>query len=330
MRSPVKWVSLEDKRAQLEDAHWMMMAMRKLLWKQHFGGCRLGQEGYLSHPGEGFDRAITMSAWVRFDNGGVVGAKWVGSHAANLDRALPRGRSLTMLNCGKTGLPLLHFDGTDLSNARTAAFACAAIAILFGRLYQNKRPPAHVVLIGAGRVHDWQALYMRQLWPDIKLTVVDTNAGRAYLFGQQHKAQVESSWSEAIEGADVVSLATAGAPEGWIPGDGVFEVPLTAQVWINTSLRDITPMFVRRFPIAVVDDYKMAASGLTPYHRAQQAHPQLPVRALCDLVDGESNFVEKGGTPVLVNPMGLALWDVGLGYMLFEEEFRAQQRKLGV
>ncbi|KKK48079.1 hypothetical protein LCGC14_3148750, partial [marine sediment metagenome] len=247
---------------ELEDAHWMLAQMEVLLEVQRKGGIQLGEEGYLTHPKDGFDRAITMSAWVDHPttSSGVLGAKWVSSRVANLPD-LPRGRSITMLNDGSTGLPVLCFDGTDLSNARTAIFACAAIARLISPW---GRWGGTVGLLGAGRVHEWQAIYMHQLWPGIHLTVFDPDTKRAAEFAKLFGADIALNWQEAIEGADVVSCATAGAEPGWVPDDLVF----TADMWINTSLRDVESHFFSRFPLVVVDDLELAMQQRTPFHRA--------------------------------------------------------------
>lgn len=315
MTTSVRWVEVGNKEC-LHDALWVMAQMKLLLRLQKLGEVRLGAEGYLTHPGAGFSRAITMSAWVNHpaERYGVLGAKWVSSHPPNSATGLPRGRAVTMLNCAETGLPLLAFDGTDLSNARTAAFACAAIDILLHGV-----APSSIAFIGAGRVHTWQAEYIRQLWPEADLWVYDTDAERMQQFADRFNAVCLSSWWFGCEFAEVVSIATAGTQPGWVPID----ITILAKLWINTSLRDVKSQFFGRFKQVVVDDFELAASEHTPYHEAYLARDIPPNIQLCDIPqDDPHNF------PIIVNPMGLAIWDVGLGYAMFQDEFRAQQEKL--
>ena len=308
----MQWVEIGDKK-NLHDAVWVMTQMKRLLRLQASGEVSLGAEGYLTHPNDkGFTRAITMSAWMNHPSEllGVLGAKWVSSHPPNTAKGLPRGQAVTMLNCAETGLPLLVFDGTDLSNARTAAFACAAIDIIYSA-------PTTIALIGAGRVHEWQAEYIRQLWPSTELWVYDTDDERMERFATRFNATCLSSWWFGCEFAEVVSVATAGAEDGWIPAG----ITMNAKLWINTSLRDVTPAFFKRFAWVVVDDFELAATGRTPYHEAYLARDLPLLKRLCDIT-------KPIGYPVIVNPMGLALWDVGLGYALFQDEFRVQQQRL--
>ncbi|KKN68901.1 hypothetical protein LCGC14_0446870 [marine sediment metagenome] len=321
----VKWVSMAPgtpEYVNLRDAHWMVKQMELLLALQRTGEARLGEEGYLSHPettgGFGFSRAITMSAWVGHPDEpeGVFGAKWVSSHPPNTSRGLPRGQAITILNCAHTGLPLLVFDGTDLSNARTAGFAIMTILE-----FCRGVPPPAIALIGAGRVHEWQAHYINQLWPNTQLFVYDPDKERAQRFVEQcQQANCFDTWQEVVDVANIVSLATAGAGQ-WVPTDVKFD----AFLWINTSLRDVTPGFFNRFKWIVVDDLEFAASQHTPYHDAWQAQTTLTPN-VTQFSDVNPKLQYK--YPIIVNPMGLALWDVGLGYALFQQEFREQREAL--
>ncbi|KKL66041.1 hypothetical protein LCGC14_2148950 [marine sediment metagenome] len=320
------WTTLRHSKQQerLHDVHWMLKQMHTLLAMQRQGYTALGEEGYLSHPDEGFDRAITMSAWTAHPEEpvGILGSKWVASCLKNKERDLPRGRSVTTLNCAETGLPLLVFDGTDLSNARTAIFAIAAIELLHPHVDT-------IALVGAGRVHAWQAEYIRQRWPKASLWIYDPDDHRMLLFQKAYQAKLLRSWETALQ-CDVVSFATAGCEDGWVPRDAHF----SAALWINTSLRDIMPRMVSRFQTVIVDDKRLAASQNTPYHLASLGHQVTNTWRLCDVAHRGMDtpvLINPAGlphVPILVNPMGMALWDVGIGYMLLQEEYQAARQEV--
>ena len=73
-----------------------------------------------------------------------------------------------------------------------------------------------------------------------------------------------------------------------------------------------------------LDDFKLAASQETPYHQVvDQQKPVAPPRwQLCDVQNMHQ------AKHVFVNPMGCAIWDVGLGLALLIEEFIEEREKL--
>lgn len=313
----MRWLEQDDKRdAALWDANWISQAICLLLAMSKQKRTVLGDETYLySGRKNRFDRLISMCAYLELMDDAVAGMKWVSSRAANLGIDLPRGGAVSVLNDAETGIPLLAYEGSAISLARTAGVAVVAISAL------RKEHPKSMVLIGCGRIHDWQARYARQLWPNITLAVYDTDIERKHEFAGKHDAVILTSWSAYLD-ADVISLATAGANStGWLHYDSC--KPKSSQIWLNTSLRDIQPSFVKHFPLVVVDDHGYAASQGTPYDFAWQAGWVKREMSLVDLL-----LRPPVVSPVLVNPMGLPLWDVGIGYLLYKLAFQEEKAKL--
>jgi ornithine cyclodeaminase/alanine dehydrogenase-like protein (mu-crystallin family) len=311
----MRWVEIDSEREKkLRDALWMSEKGQSLLYLMSEKRVVLGDETYLfSGRTDRFDRLITMSSWIEFDNASVVGSKWVSSRSANLKMGLSRGGAVTVLNDGETGLPLLAYEGSAVSLARTAMVACVSLEFLFGLV-----GPKSVTLLGAGRVHDWQADYLRQLWPKIELFVYDMDAIRRKEFAKKHRATELPSLRDGLAIGEVLSLATAGSGSvGWLSAKD----ELVAKVLLNTSLRDIQPRVVSKFPVVVVDEHSFAVSQGTPYDLAWKAGW---VQREVSLVDLVVKRVSISDFPVLVNPMGLPLWDVGIGYFLFRREFNEE------
>ncbi len=320
----MRWVEWgESQNRRLDDARWMLASMITLLGVQARGGVKLAQEGYLL--GEPFGRGITMAAHVdEVRPGGVLGAKWVSSRPQNLKEGRPRGEAVTILNAGDTGLPVLVFDGTRLSNARTAIFAIAALDTEGLEMNQP------LGLLGAGRVHEFQAKYARQLWPGLEILIYDPDMERAKALAALVQGVVVKTAEEVLQRAEAVSVATSGAPAGWITRDQV-----RGHVFINTSLRDVGVEFFANARV-VVDEQVLAAQGQTPYHQwcertMDHAETQRWGIPLCNLIAGKDSWrSDELRKPLVVNPMGCAAWDVGLGYMLWAETFEAEVAPPGV
>lgn len=308
----MRWVEIDAEREKkLRDALWMSEKVQSLLHLMKEKRVVLGDETYLySGRPDRFDRLITMSSWIEMESFSVVGSKWVSSRSANLKIGLPRGGAVTVLNDGETGLPLLAYEGSAVSLARTAMVACVSLEFLFGLV-----GPRSMTLLGAGRVHDWQANYVRQLWPKTELFVYDTDTVRRKEFAEKYRATELTQMRDGLLVGEVLSLATAGPKSvGWISSrDKLF-----SEVLLNTSLRDIQPRVVSKFPVVVVDEHSFAASQGTPYDLAWRAGW---VQREVSLVDLVVDRVQISDFPVLVNPMGLPMWDVGIGYYLFRREF---------
>jgi ornithine cyclodeaminase/alanine dehydrogenase-like protein (mu-crystallin family) len=333
----VKWVEWgHGQLGKLENVHWMLPHVINLAaLKQSPTAVELADESYFHTrvPGE-FDRGIMMAAAVRLPvtkvgYRSVLGMKWVSSRVANLKKNLPRGEAITVLNDGETGLPILAYKSSELSLARTALVNCLALQYLFPHRFYGMGGPGSIALIGAGRVHRWQLLYMLQLWPTLVIAAYDTNGLQLSQLGSYALSQrwlpsliQMQSWQQMSEYANV-SLATSGATS-WVPHN--LQVG-TWKVWLNTSLRDIVPAMIKSFPLVVVDDEEMAASQGTPYHRAREEGWVKKRCTLSDLVTGKMR-VAREDYPVLVNPMGLAMWDVGLGYLLWQNEFEEERKRV--
>lgn len=324
----MRWLNwTEDKLTKLKDANWIMHQGRELLQLLSENKVVIGDESYLfsGHPGR-FDRVISMCAWVDFPQQPVVGSKWVSSRADNLQFGLPRGGAVTILNNATTGLPLLAYEGSPISLARTAMVNCLAVSCLF------EEPLESVAYIGAGRVHEWQAEYFSQLWPGMKVMVFDLNRERAEEFAERFNGEILEKWEDGLC-CDIFSLATAGPMAvGWIPWKQVLDPKqIYAKVWLHTSLRDIQPRLTEKFPLVVVDDHVLATSQGTTHSFAWRENWVKKEISLVDLVVGHYRR-DAEEYPVLVSPMGLAMWDVGIGFRLFEDEFlweQAEQMKFG-
>lgn len=313
----MRFIDSTTAHARIQNYPFMFTVMDSLLKKQREGKTKLAVESYLKPQSTNlFDRIISMSGLVDIGDGkAVAGHKWVSSCVSNKELGLPRGQSVTVLNDGQTGLPLLIYDGSEISLARTAMFAMASIE----RLAPDEDS---ICLIGAGQVHSLQVEYLKQAYPKMEIFVYDIVPYRRMLFSERHGVKQITFFNE-IFNHDILSVATAGSEDGWLKTAPLEKWARYGGLFINTSLRDIEDTAFKLFKHCVVDDLGTANQMGVPFYLALTKKGYVQnVHQLCNFTDP---VLEP---PVIVNPMGLAIWDVGFGYYLFQNEFNEEREKL--
>ncbi len=154
----------------------------------------------------------------------AAGIKWIASFPSNIDRGLPRGSAVTILNDPHTGVPLAVMDGTLISAMRTGAVSGVATRLLARAKIET------VGILGAGVQSRTQLLAVRVARPHLSRVVVyDPRRDRAEAWCADMAARVPASYElvdsprEAAEAADIlVSATTSSEPiveQGWVrPG----------------------------------------------------------------------------------------------------------------
>jgi len=311
----MRWIEWDgEKLGKLRTARWLLSQGKEILKMSVENKVVIGPEAYLySGNPERFDRIISMNAWLEFPNQPVAGMKWISSKAANVKNGLPRGGAVTILNDAVTGYPVIAYNSTPVSAARTVMVNCLALERLFAEY-----GPRSMTLIGTGQIHAWQATFVRQLWPGCQFYVYDLDSQRQKEFAKVHDCRILTGWREGL-GSDVFSMATAGTTSvGWMSWRT--DLKGSSPVWLHTSLRDMQPRLEEQFGLVVVDDHVLATSEGTTHSFAWRENWVKKEISLADLVIGGYE-PEVADYPVLVTPMGLAMWDIGIGYRLFEKEF---------
>jgi ornithine cyclodeaminase/alanine dehydrogenase-like protein (mu-crystallin family) len=144
----------------------------------------------------------------------AMGMKWIASFPTNLDRGLPRGSGLIILNSPDTGLPLALLDGTLISAVRTGAVTA------LGARYLAPRGARRAGMVGAGVQARTQILGLMSALPELEeIRLVDRFPERAQAVSEECRNRWQApvvpvgSIAEALEGADVaVTLTTAHEP----------------------------------------------------------------------------------------------------------------------
>lgn len=142
----------------------------------------------------------------------LAGVKWITVNPTNpAKRGQPTIIDVTVVSDPQTGFPIAVMDGTLISARRTGAIAGIAAKYL-------ARPDSEVVgLIGLGVITRAQIAALKEVLKQIKqVKVYDIKPERAEAFADEMEAElslpmeIAGSARHAVEGSDVVAVATAG------------------------------------------------------------------------------------------------------------------------
>ncbi len=148
--------------------------------------------------------SLLMPAWVP---GRYYGVKIINIAPGNAKRGLPGLHGSYLLFDARTGVPLAHLDGDEITARRTAA------ASALGGSYLAREDASHLLVVGAGRVAALLPVAWRAVRKIGRVTVWARRAEEAEKLAQQWRtegfdAQVATHLATACGEADIVSCAT--------------------------------------------------------------------------------------------------------------------------
>jgi 2,3-diaminopropionate biosynthesis protein SbnB len=258
----------------------------------------------------------------------AIGIKWIGSFPGNLDRGLPRASAVIVLNDPETGFPIACLEGAVISATRTALSAVVGAEVLSGR-----RETGRLAVIGAGVIcRRTVAMLLGSGWRLGEVTVFDPRfeqaerlvrevAGSAGADGTGTAGRVVGSAGEAVDGADLVLIATT-ATTPWFDDPALIRPGVTV---LHLSLRDITVPTMAACDHVVDDPTHAAREGTSLELALREAGLALEsVRPIGALLAGEVPPRDPGRS-VIYSPFGLGSLDVALAHFVLE---RARDRGL--
>lgn len=271
------------------------------------GDCAFPLKPYLRFGDPG-NRIIAMPAYVggSFD---LAGIKWIASFPLNHLHGLPRAHNTVILNDTETGKPLALLNSGMLSGLRTAAVSGVML-----QAYTEARQPAGLKLgiIGwgpIGRFHlDMCAAVLGGKLKEVilhDLRGIDPETVPADL---RDITVITDDWRDAYHHADVIATCTV-SPERYID-----EAPGEGKLLLGVSLRDYIPESVADIKTIVVDDWDEVCRENTD---VEQLHLRYGLQSsdvctLGDVVCRGALFRREAAGTVYFNPMGLAIFDIGV------------------
>jgi ornithine cyclodeaminase len=269
------------------------------------------------------DRIIAMPAYL----GGTepaAGLKWIGSRHDNPQRfGLERASALVVLNDPETHHPIAVMEGALLSKMRTAAVTFVAA--------RHLAPPAftELTLVGCGPVGRAHVLGMLELFPSlstIHLFDLRDEAARRLVDeagGQDGTCRcvVHDNAVSAVRAGEVVVTCTV-AGEPYLP----LEWLRAGSFLANVSLRDVHDDVLLGADKLVVDDWDHSAREGTPLGRVVAAGclSRAGLHAELGQIEvGERPGRESDDETIVLNPMGMAIFDVACAQAVFHRALEA-------
>jgi N-[(2S)-2-amino-2-carboxyethyl]-L-glutamate dehydrogenase len=252
-------------------------------------------------------RFFAMPASIE-DDQPVIGVKWVASFVANVASGGERAAAMLIANDAATGKPIAIVDGTLISAKRTAAAAAVALQLIES---PDARPS--LALVGCGPINYEIFRFVAHLFPISRLDLVDLDAARTEAFAARLRAEfpgiepVASTLDEALERADVVSIATnATTPH-------IASVPARPFTILHVSLRDLAPSIITS-AVNVVDDIEHVCSARTSVHLAEleTGHRDFIHATIPRLLSGDDRYARPAAAPTIVSPFGMAILDLAV------------------
>jgi 2,3-diaminopropionate biosynthesis protein SbnB len=238
----------------------------------------------------------------------MIGVKWVASFVANVASGGERATAMLIANDAETGRPMAIVDGTLISAKRTAAAAAVAYQLL-----ESPGATPSLALVGCGPINYEIYRFVAHLFPISRLLLVDLDAARTEAFAArlraefpQHVAPVAATLQEALETADVVSIATnATTPH-------IDSIPMRPFTILHVSLRDLAPSIIAN-SVNIVDDIEHVCSARTSVHLAtmESGHRDFIRATIPRLLSGEDRY-ERPTVPTIVSPFGMAILDLAV------------------
>ncbi|MCE7996675.1 MAG: 2,3-diaminopropionate biosynthesis protein SbnB [Roseivirga sp.] len=260
------------------------------------------------------NRIIAMPAFVG-GNINMAGIKWIASFPGNIDRGIPRAHSVVILNEADTGRPLGTIDTPLLSVIRTTSVS----GLVFKYFNELRKPQSiKIGMTGFGPIGQYHAKMCFSMFGGIieKMSIYDLREIDQSLF-EDSRMEVADSWEQAYEGADVfITCTVSDAPY-------IDKKPKVGSLHLNVSLRDYTIEVYDWFKEAMyVDDWEEVNRENTDIEM-MHLHKGLEEEdtfSIVDMVVGKAFARHAPETPILFNPMGMAVFDIAIGSYYYQTE----------
>ncbi|CAG7650188.1 2,3-diaminopropionate biosynthesis protein SbnB [Paenibacillus allorhizosphaerae] len=270
---------------------------------------------------EPVNRIIAMPAFV----GGsfhMAGIKWVASFPENSRVGLPRAHNTIILNDPATGAPAAFFHSGLLNGLRTAAVSGLMLKAYLAARQQAK---LRVGIIGwgpVGRLH--LDMCVRLLGEKLeRVTLYDLRGIDPVTVPESVReiTEIADDWMSVYRNSDIFATCTV-SDHRYID-----EAPADGMLLLNISLRDYKPESVAKVKAVVVDDWVEVCRENTDVELLHNEYGlnESNVLTMADIVCRNGLEAFEREEPVYFNPMGLAIFDIGVAAYYWKEALR--QRK---
>lgn len=254
------------------------------------------------------NRIIAMPAFLGGDVN-MAGIKWIASFPDNIHKGIPRAHSVVILNNADTGEPMSMINTPILSVIRTAA-----VSGLILDYYQKTRNLSglKIGITGFGPIGRYHLDMCLALLGDKINTVqiYDLRPIDDSDLPEDDRVQTVSSWEEAYEDADIFITCTV-SKAAYID-----RAPKPGSLHLNVSLRDYKTDVYDWFKEAmIVDDWEEVCREKTDIEmmHLEKGLQEENTESIINVVVDNCLQAYAPETPLMFNPMGMAVFDIALG-----------------
>jgi len=254
------------------------------------------------------NRIIAMPAFVGGDIH-MAGIKWIASFPGNIQQGLPRAHSIVILNDADTGVPVSIINTALLSIIRTASVS----GYMLARFEEGRNRRGLVIgIVGFGPIGQHHLQMCLALLGNAieKILVYDIRPIDPLLVQHLGLVTVVENWQQAYMEADVFITCT-------VSKTAYINLPPKAgSLHLNVSLRDYTTAAFDWFSGAViVDDWEEVCREKTDIEmmHLERGLQQKDTSSIIDVAQQHLLSTYGPDTPVMFNPMGMAVFDIALG-----------------
>jgi N-[(2S)-2-amino-2-carboxyethyl]-L-glutamate dehydrogenase len=213
------------------------------------------------------NRIIGLPAYIKKNNTGIAGIKWISSFPENINHKLNRASAITILNSTKTGYPCAILEGSVISAKRTAASA-----VLATQLLTQAKQKYSVGIIGCGLINFEVLSFLKATYikcDTFYIYDIDTKRSKQFASKVNSKLKIKTiickNINELFSKSKIISIATT-TPTPYIND---FSLLQKDTIILNISLRDIDPNLLIKCD-NIVDDIDHVNRENTSVHLSFQ------------------------------------------------------------
>lgn len=252
------------------------------------------------------NRIIAMPAYVGGDVDSA-GIKWIASFPENITKSIKRAHAVLILNDTNTGAPIAIINTGLISGIRTASVSGY---VLSQYVKVNDPKILDCGIIGFGPIG--------QLHAQMLLQSFDSRVRNIYVYDKSPidekqlatldpRIIVCSSWEEVYDKSNLFITCTVSSQRY------VNRVPKKGGIYLNVSLRDFEPDFLKKVDMNVVDNWEEICRENTDIEHAhlQFGLDKKDVLEITDIINPES-ISGLNQKVFMFNPMGMAIYDIAV------------------
>lgn len=262
------------------------------------------------------NRIIAMPAYVggTFD---IAGIKWIASFPDNIKKNIPRASSVTVLNDSCTGEVISIINTNILSVIRTVSVSALVLKYF---LASRQKTKLTVGIIGWGPIGQSHFKMCKEAFGNkiSKIILYDIRGVERRTIkddGERLNVVIAKDWTEAYEQSDIVVTCTVAN------GPYIDKKPKSGSLLLNVSLRDYkVDIFEYVKDSIIVDDWEEVCRENTDvelFHKEKNLQKG-QVKVINDIVVNNCLKFYAKNTPIMFNPMGMAIFDIAIAKYYLE------------